>query len=359
MRRFAEIIWITFICCWRFFYVEQGDNLAFYLLLAFAGSMLLEILFLSNKPKILSFGVMVCLGISLFFFPNLRYFFPLFAYSSFIHIQWFSLLFVFSVDYPEAVIGASAVYLSFLWMRYHQYIEDNIKKNDELKEQMISLEVYNKKLVDNEEKKQEIVRLEERNRIARELHDSLGHTISSSILQLEALKLTEREQARKDSLQLLQDTLQNGMNGIRSQLHDMYDASFQLNKKLDDLKEVATNLKVEVQNEITSALSFSKNRDIYSIIREALTNTMKHSDADEFHVYLKEQGGNQILLISDNGSREVAKIEEGLGISGIKEVVDKYHGRVNCYYRNGFCIHVVFGAEEKMAKKGIIREDKG
>jgi signal transduction histidine kinase len=123
-----------------------------------------------------------------------------------------------------------SLYLSIIRKKFNIFLIENKTVRDELKEDAIYLKKYNEQLKIDREKNIHIAVLTERNRIARELHDSIGHGISSSILQVEALK-TISDKNMMEGLNLLQKTLDNGMSDIRNSIHNLYKESLDLENK--------------------------------------------------------------------------------------------------------------------------------
>ena len=350
MRRLFEIFIVLIFCGASYVSHRPVESLTVYGLVGLSFSLALELANMSGWTKWRQ--ALLCLGFALLTAAAepFIFFLPLVLYAAFSGLGLpalaLGILWPLTGNWMGFLPAGLAVYLSYRSGQFRAFTRQNLALSDQLKEDMISLEKYNARLLENESKSREIARLEERNRIARQLHDALGHTISSSILQIEALKLTEAEPAKKERLQLLQDTLANGMTDIRGQLRGMYDTVFSLERSLDELAAAApAEMTVHVENQIQSNLSFDKKKDIFSIIREALTNTMKHSDAGSFTEFLKEQGGNQILLLYDDGGQEPDQMTLGMGLTGMEEIVQKYGGKMNYYYKNGFYIHIVLPPE--------------
>ncbi len=344
MRRLGEIL--ILLCFSGLYYkmLHPIETLPVLGLTSLIFTIGLEMLILTGQKKI--WQLLVCavfLGL-MQVWPEFGFFLPVFLYSAFMAAGLWSLLLLlfgfYSAELLGVLLGLMAMYLSYRSNQFREFTRQNLELSDRLKEDMISLERYNARLLENEAKSREIARLEERNRIAGQLHDSLGHTISSSILQVEVLILTEAEEGKKERLELLKETLTNGMTDIRKQLHGMYDNVFSLEQRLEELATKAPNVEVRLENQIRSKLSFDKKRDIFHIIREAFTNMLKHSDAESFFVFLKEQGGNQILMISDDGTKAPNELRFGMGMAGMEEIVQKYEGKMNYYFNKGFHIHI-------------------
>lgn len=346
MRGLIEILIVICFCMFNFGRIYPMEQAPVFVMVSLCVAIGIELL--RRLQSAAKWQALLCALYFLMMIWRVEFalFLPLVLYFAYFNLHEKALIMLLPMFFTwrgmDFLIVGLSLYLSYRNREFHRYVKSKDKMSYQLMEDVISLEKYNAKLLENEANSAEIARLEERNRIAGQLHDSLGHTISSSILQLEALKIIENEPFKKDKLQLLQDTLSNGMNDIRKQLHGIYDNSFSLHRKLEELAAGAPDLTIRIENQLQHTLNFEQKRDVYNIVREALTNTMKHSEAQEFSVFMKEQGENMVLLISDDGKNPPKNMSMGLGLSGVEDIVAKYHGKMNFYFRNGFHIHILF-----------------
>ncbi|NLY45789.1 MAG: two-component sensor histidine kinase [Tissierella sp.] len=240
------------------------------------------------------------------------------------------------------LISITSVYMSINSHRYHLFIDQNKIVRDELKEDAIYLKRYNEQLKIDREKNIHIAVLTERNRIARELHDSIGHVLSSSILQVEALKISS-DDLTNEGLAQLQDTLSNGMDDIRNSIHNLHRESFDLKSRIDHLLGEMQNIDVELSYRIEEDLSYDLKFDIVSVIKEGITNCVKHSDATKLNISLIGQPKFYTIIIKDNGSsyqEDKIKSSDGIGLISMNEIAEKYNGFLNYGYDSGFKIHI-------------------
>ena len=77
--------------------------------------------------------------------------------------------------------------------------------------------------------------LKERNRIARDIHDNVGHLLSRSILQIGAAIIINKNEELNLNLNLIKDTLNEAMNSIRNSVHDLHDDSIDLQIEIQKL----------------------------------------------------------------------------------------------------------------------------
>ncbi len=214
-----------------------------------------------------------------------------------------------------------------------------IALRDSTKEFSLQLERKNKELMDKQDYEVHLATLDERNRIARDIHDSVGHLLSNSILQTGALLATCTDEALRDKLSTLNKTLVTGMDTVRSSIHDLYEESVDLytevKKLCDGFDYCAISLDYDMDSNPGKKLKYT----LLSVVKEALSNIIRHSDADFVTVTLREHPALYQLIIKDNGSKK-AQSGEGLGLKNITERVGSIGGLANIGYNNGFTVFV-------------------
>jgi len=197
----------------------------------------------------------------------------------------------------------------------------------------------------------------ERNRLARELHDTLAHTLSSQVLTLEALKLSvnPEDQELTHSLNQLIDNSRHGLDETRRALNDLRA------RHLEDLGLVSAlkNMLQEAASRGNCAASYSisdtlplltakQEQVIYRIAQEALENIIRHANAKSMMLSLQYEKSTLTLKISDDGSgfdQEKIKNKNRLGIKGMRERAADIGGTLSLETkpRYGTTIQVKFG----------------
>lgn len=184
--------------------------------------------------------------------------------------------------------------------------------------------------------------LRERNRIAREIHDNVGHMLTRSILQLGAVNTVNKAGGDiEPMLNVLEATLTEAMTNIRQSVHDLHDESIDINAAVrdiaKDIKKPRINLKIDVGMQVDNSLKY----DLLAIIKEGINNTVKHSDADKLDIELTEHHGFFKLCMHDNGTVPITEFTGGIGISNMRERVSSRKGNISFTYDNGFKIYAV------------------
>ena len=165
---------------------------------------------------------------------------------------------------------------------------------------------------------EEMARIAERERIGRDLHDLLGHTLSVIVLKSElASKLAERDPARavleiRDVERISRDALtevRKAVRGYRSEglLDEVANAERVL---------VAAGITPEIAL-IPANLPLAEDHALAYALREAVTNVVRHADATRCWIRLAEDGEKTTLEVRDNGRGGLAP--EGSGLSGMRE----------------------------------------
>lgn len=304
-----------------------------------------------ENPKISLVVFILFVFVSLFY-RNFLFFLPLIMYDIIItKYQYFSFLGIVPValnsrylDIKKILVLAIICLCEFI-IKYQQTKDEHklnvyLNQRDEQTEKRIILEERIKALADRQDAEINIAMLNERNRIAHEIHDNVGHLLSSSIIQIGAIMAVTKEETTKKNLENIKETLDKGMNSIRQSIHNLHDNSVNLE---DELKHIINNFffcKIKFLYEVNTPPSIKIRYDIIAIVKEALSNVIKHSDATRVTVSFLEHPNFYQLIVSDNGTKKPQHNSSGMGLDGIKQRVNSFNGIVNISFDNGFRIFV-------------------
>lgn len=241
---------------------------------------------------------------------------------------------------------------AFAWYSFHldRSGEKLHRLRDDLEEQLRGLHTDLRRRRLEEEKERHITRLDERDRISRELHDVTGHTLSSALLQVAALEVINREEALKKPLEQLRGTLNNGMSDIRRTLHAMHAEACNLERELDHILAAAASFKTRLNCHAPENLPLQIKLDLIAIAREAVTNAMRHSAGQRLEITLLDQPSLLSLSVWDDGEGfDPGHVKEGMGIANIRSIVERNRGLLNLTRvpGKGFAVHAVFLKEKK------------
>ncbi len=187
-----------------------------------------------------------------------------------------------------------------------------------------------------------VATLSERNRIAREIHDNVGHVLSRALIMTGALEVVNKQPELIESISELKTTLAGAMESVRSSVHDLRDESIDLTATIRGIVSEFTFCPVEL--DLDSGWYMNKNTKycVVSIIREALTNTARHSNATRVHIMLREHENQYQLLVEDNGTVSINSDGTGMGLDSMRDRVRAVGGTIYITRDAGFRIFVTF-----------------
>ncbi|NMA25775.1 MAG: two-component sensor histidine kinase [Clostridiales bacterium] len=214
-----------------------------------------------------------------------------------------------------------------------------IALRDSTKEFSLLLEAKNKELMEKQDYEINLATLNERNRIAREIHDSVGHTLSNAVLQTGALLSTCRDDLLKERLKTLKDTLAAGMDSVRSSVHDLYEESVDLYTEIKRLADGFDFCEISLDYDMDSNPDKKVKYTLLSVVKECLSNIIRHSDATQVRITLREHPALYQLIVRDNGAKKESS-GDGIGLMNIAQRVESVGGLVNIGYDNGFTVFV-------------------
>lgn len=202
----------------------------------------------------------------------------------------------------------------------------------------IDLRQANHRLAEYAAQAEELATMRERNRVAREIHDNLGHYLTVVNVQIEAAKtimLTQPEKAQ-NALDKAQNLTQEGLAAVRhsvSALRESPLANQTLAEALGQLAKEARESGLVTELLITGEAA---ERDpkveltLYRAVQEGLTNVRKHARASRVDITLSYGPQETVLTLQDNGlGADLAhKSSSSFGLVGIEERVNLLNGRM-------------------------------
>lgn len=252
---------------------------------------------------------------------------------------------LFRTAQPETAVLAVLLLPVAVWVRRRAVLWEKERTQyacmrDETKELEFRLKEQNRQLLEKQDYEVRIATLNERNRIARDIHDNVGHLLSRSILQLGAMLAVERGDERKEELLGIEETLTQAMNTIRSSVHALYAESVDLRARAEEMARGFTacplTLDYGIRNEPDTDLKYA----FLSVMRETLTNIAKHSNASRASVSFREHPALYQMIVSDNGTVRKSGTGGGIGLKNIEDRVVSFGGHINITADGGFRIFI-------------------
>ncbi|MEF9992603.1 MAG: sensor histidine kinase [Romboutsia sp.] len=239
-------------------------------------------------------------------------------------------------SYFEIILMLSILSLLFIYIYNedlekinHQNIYDKLRiSEDNLKKANTDLEIYLSSV-------EEIAILKERNRISREIHDSVGHSLSTTIIQLGAIKNLLKDNIPVQNLvHELREFVKESFLEVRNAVSTLKPAEYENYQNLFKIEELIknftklTNVNVKMTiSKNTWSLSSVQSMAVYRIIQESLSNSLRHGKATKIDIFISFNTDNLVLTISDNGVG-CSNIKNGNGLSSISERISELNGKV-------------------------------
>lgn len=198
---------------------------------------------------------------------------------------------------------------------------------------------------------EEIYTLNERNRISRDLHDTVGHTLSTIVIQLAAIEKVTEESAPEAAKMLnqLHGFTKEGLTNVREVIHEIKPTNYQQVAFVEQLTSLIAEFEANTNRQVyfnTNDVLWELNEDqealIYRAVQEFLGNTVKHSEATEIRIQYHFTDASVILTMQDNGEG-VDEIQPQMGLTGMKERANLLGGKVSFQSAvdSGFKVRIV------------------
>lgn len=213
-----------------------------------------------------------------------------------------------------------------------------------------------KKLEEANEQIQELVKRDERMRIARDLHDTLGHTLSMITLKSQLVHKLIGKDIEKAKLETkeIERTSRSALRQVRELVSDMRTITI-----AEELIETETILQAAGISFVFDGDSKLENvplltQNILSLcLKEGITNVVKHSEAKSCAVQLVRRQGEIELSVHDNGKGLGENARDGNGLKGINERLRLIDGYVKVISKNGTKLIITIPIIAKEKKAGV------
>jgi signal transduction histidine kinase len=249
----------------------------------------------------------------------------------------------------------AGTYILMMFIRYQ------IQQKEYLRQVMIELKIKTKELEKTYQKLKEtsmeledITVLRERNRIAREIHDTVGHTLTTVLLELEAgERLIPVDPAIATAkMKLAKSQIRKGLNDIRASV-EMLNSG---NEMLDFVSSVKLlihetmlhgNIYIRYQIDELPQLAPEQGKALYRALQEGITNGIRHGKSTVFVFNLKRTEKWIEFLLQDNGVG-TEQFTPGFGLTTMEERIKELGGifRIDSKPKEGCMIHILLPLQE-------------
>ena len=230
------------------------------------------------------------------------------------------------------------------------------RKNRELDETMKELSESNRELKRLNEEHRALAILEERQRIAKDIHDTAGHSITTVIMQTEAARLVVDKDPEDAKKKITAANLQarHALEELRESVHLLSGSTKSMSLK-ESLLAVAresmegTDITVRCSVEDIE-VNDAKRRFLCNSLKEGISNGLRHGGATAFLFELRREENDAVFDLSDNGCGMAQEdLREGFGLSGMRARTEALGGKIEFVTEKdeGFEIHITLPIEGK------------
>ena len=222
------------------------------------------------------------------------------------------------------------------------------KINRELSVKNQKLEIANAQLKKYASTVKELAVSKERNRFARDLHDSVGHTMSLliSIVSSSIVSFEDKKGNIKVSLEQILAIAQEGLSELRRSVYGLNSENLStfdlINKLKEQIKKYEqSGIKVNLAIEGDADNSSKFNEEIYYICKECLSNALKHGQPNQVEIIIGFFESIIRVFIIDDGVG-CKKVKKGMGLTGIERRVASLNGYLSYGSdgEKGFSVHI-------------------
>lgn len=238
------------------------------------------------------------------------------------------------------------VYAVLLFMIEEQKINRIYALNQQLDHANEKFREANIKLKDYSNTVEEMSKTQERNRLAKEIHDTIGHTLTNLISGLDAslILINESISDTKEQLTLLREIASNCIIDIRRSVKALRPDALEKASTKVAIDDMLSKINIPKKTRIINLNKLEEKtydndeeEAIYRTVQESITNAIRHGGASVIIVSLKEENNTIHILVQDNGNG-CDNIKEGFGLFHMKERISMLNGSIEYSGRDGFLV---------------------
>lgn len=260
-----------------------------------------------------------------------------------------------------------SINLVFLCMIYIliKYIEKLYKSK------ILANELYDKLRISEEELKEskeelenclesieEITLLKERNRISREIHDSVGHALTTAMIQLSAMETIGKTESKvlSEMAGNLRDFINESFQDVKRAVRELRSDEYDNVQGPIRIQEVCKNFErltgVKVKVTLSKGewnLSTKQVSNLLRITQEILSNSLRHGKANMVNVIMNFDKDDFVISFKDNGAGTEKIEEKGVGLKSIRERISELNGTVffKSKINEGFFTKIIIPREKE------------
>lgn len=242
------------------------------------------------------------------------------------------------------------VFILFLMI----YIANEVQENERMTQELIMVHQVNHELENYAAVSEKIAEDKERKRLAREIHDTLGHALTGIAAGVDACiaMIDINPEATKKQLMVISKVVRQGIVDVRNSLNKLRPGALEqhgFKGAIENMIEEFTSV-----SDLTISLDYrldkvdfenTKEDILFRVIQESVTNAVRHGDATHIDILLYIEDNSLYLKIQDNG-QGCEEIHYGFGLKQMKERLGMINGKVAYDGHHGFLTIVTIPLQE-------------
>lgn len=234
------------------------------------------------------------------------------------------------------------------------YIANEVQENERMTQELIMVHQVNHELENYAAVSEKIAEDKERKRLAREIHDTLGHALTGIAVGVDACiaMIDINPEATKKQLMVISKVVRQGIVDVRNSLNKLRPGALEqhgFKGAIENMIEEFTSV-----SDLTISLDYrldkvdfenTKEDILFRVIQESVTNAVRHGDATHIDISLYIEDNSLYLKIQDNG-QGCEEIHYGFGLKQMKERLGMINGKVAYDGHHGFLTIVTIPLQE-------------
>lgn len=234
------------------------------------------------------------------------------------------------------------------------YIANEVQENERMTQELIMVHQVNHELENYAAVSEKIAEDKERKRLAREIHDTLGHALTGIAAGVDACiaMIDINPEATKKQLMVISKVVRQGIVDVRNSLNKLRPGALEqhgFKGAIENMIEEFTSV-----SDLTISLDYrldkvdfenTKEDILFRVIQESVTNAVRHGDATHIDISLYIEYNSLYLKIQDNG-QGCEEIHYGFGLKQMKERLGMINGKVAYDGHHGFLTIVTIPLQE-------------
>jgi signal transduction histidine kinase len=324
----ADIILLVLLDNSSKFLVNYYFNIYYFYVLISAGAILMD-----KMRWIISFSIIIGAFIKYYKYIESIFFSIDGAYYNFSFILSY-MIFTFVIFVTIAVV-----------FNYSRFLSEEKELLDKLN---LNLKESNKLLLEKNELTKKLAKYQERNRLAHEIHDSLGHNLTGLVMNLEICeKLSELKSNKlNNQIKKAKDLAKENLVEVRRSIKALKPPSVEKLPLISAIEELCSESENKFNINIarifegeTINTNSEFNMIIYRLIQESITNSIKHGKSTKVDITISYKKEKLLIFIKDNGEG-TKLLKYGNGLTNITEKIKNLNGKISFYTLEGFIINI-------------------